>query len=106
MIMYGLSLRDTERILTSIDCNNMFTNEDFNVLFGAAIAFYKGTNIKEYNDMIDYLQKNGGNFGSNDEPVRKNYTTIASLLMKCMEDTNVDAKFIEYFKNMKQFGNI
>ena len=105
MLMYRLSLRDTQRILSSIDCNNLFTSENFNVLFGATIAFFKGTNKAEYEGMIDYLQKNNSSFASN-APVRTNYNKIAALLMEVTENTNCEDKFVEYFKNMKQYGNL
>ena len=57
MLTYGLSLRDTQRILTSIDSNNSFNDFDFNILFGGVLSFFKGTNPKEYEGMIDYLKK-------------------------------------------------
>ncbi len=104
MVMYGLSLRDTQRILTAIDNRNYFTDLDFNVFFGATIAFYKAINKSEYDGMIDYLQKNNGSFASN-APVRSNYKKIASLLMKHNDDIDVEAKFIEYYKNKKHYGN-
>lgn len=105
MIMYGLSLRDTQRILTTIDNRNYFSDLDFNIFFGATIAFYKAINKNEFDGMIDYLQKNNGAFASN-APVRTNYNKIASLLMKYNDDVNVEAKFVEYFKNKKHYGNI
>lgn len=56
-------------------------------------------------ECIDYLQKNNSSFASN-APVRKNYNKIASLLMEVTENTNCEDKFVEYFKNMKQYGNL
>jgi len=105
MVMYDLSLRDTQRILTQIDNRNYFSDIDFNVIFGATIEFFKAINKNEYDGMIDYLQKNNGSFASN-APVRTNYKKIASLLMKYNDDIDVEAKFMEYFKNKKQYGNI
>ncbi len=103
MVMYGLTLRDTQRILATIDNRNFFTDQDFNVFFGATIAFYKAINKNEYDGMIDYLQKNNGSFASN-APVRTYFKKIASILMKCNDDIDVEAKFIENFKNKKHYG--
>ena len=104
MVKYGLLLRDTERILTTIDNRNLFLDYDFNILFGATLAFYKAINLNEYKGLLDYLQKNGSFLST--EPPRPVYREIASHLMVINSSIDVDASFVEYFKNMKHYGNL
>lgn len=97
MVMYNLSLRDTQRILISIDNKNGFEQIETNIFFGSTVAFLKAINKQEYERMVDYLQSGNSSFAAN-SPKRDTYNNLAIFLMGTGMVDSPEKLFVKYFK--------
>ena len=97
MVMYNLSLRDTQRILISIDNKNGFEQIETNIFFGSTVAFLKAINKQEYERMVDYLQSGNNSFAAN-SPKRDTYNNLAIFLMGTGMVDSPEKLFVKYFK--------
>lgn len=98
MLKYKISLRDIQRIFSSVDIDNGFKEAEKNIRMGVTMAFLKKISINEYNDIENYLRMNA-NLAVN-APNRGLYRELARIFLNMNDDIKeyIEKDLVSYFR--------